>query len=307
VTILITGADGYIGRALVARLLQTRTDRLVLLDRQVANLQPHPRVQRLPGDFAAADTLRQAMEQPIDLVFHLASIPGGLAERDFDLGLRVNLEGTIELLEAVRRQGSAPRFVFASTIGVFGVPMPACVDENSVPEPTLSYGAQKLLGEILVKDYSRRGFIDGVALRLPGVVARPPEPSGLLSAFLSNLLRELAAGRTFTCPVGADGRTWLMSRSCAVDNLLHAASLSSAQLSAQRVWLLPLLQASIGEVVDAIARVHGERVPGLVRYEPNAALQAQFANFPPLSCPRSVAAGFTNDGSLEALVQRALE
>jgi D-erythronate 2-dehydrogenase len=307
VTVLITGADGYIGRALVARLLQTRTDRLILLDRQFGNIQPHPRVRAIAGDFADPDTLRQATEEPIDQVFHLASIPGGLAERDFELGLHVNLEGTVELLEAVRRQGSVPRFVFASTIGVFGVPMPSFVDESTVPEPTLSYGAQKLMGEILVKDYSRRGFIEGCALRLPGIVARPPEPSGLLSAFLSNLFRELAAGRMFTCPVGADGKTWLMSRSCIVDNLLHAATITPEQLGAQRVWLLPLLHASIGDIVTAIARVHGNHVLENIRYEPNEALQAQFANFPPMSCPRSVTAGFKSDGSLETLVQRALD
>jgi D-erythronate 2-dehydrogenase len=306
VTVLVTGADGYIGRALVRRLLQTRTDRIVLLDCQFANTQPHPRVRAIAGDFADPDTLRQVTEEALDQVFHLASIPGGLAERDFELGLRVNLEGTVALLERVRRQGSVPRFVFASTIGVFGVPMPAFVDESTVPEPTLSYGAQKLMGEILVKDYSRRGFIEGCALRLPGIVARPPEPSGLLSAFLSNLFRELAAGRQFTCPVGADGKTWLMSRSCIVDNLLHAASMTPEQLGAQRVWLLPLLHASIGEIVTAIARVHGNHVLENIRYEPNEALQAQFANFPPLSCPRSAAAGFKSDGSLETLVQRAL-
>jgi D-erythronate 2-dehydrogenase len=307
VTVLVTGADGYIGRALVARLLQVTADRLVLLDRQFANIPPDPRVRTLAGDFAAPDILRQATEERVDEVFHLASIPGGMAERDFELGLRVNLEGTIELLEALRRQGSVPRFVFASTIGVFGVPMPAFVDESTVPEPTLSYGAQKLMGEILVKDYSRRGFIQGCALRLPGIVARPPEPSGLLSAFLSNLFRELAAGRPFTCPVGADGKTWLMSRRCIVDNLLHAAALKPEQLAAQRVWLLPLLHASMAEIVAAIARVHGNHVLENIRYEPNDALQAQFANFPPLSCPRSVAAGFRHDGSLEVLVQRALE
>jgi nucleoside-diphosphate-sugar epimerase len=307
VTVLVTGADGYIGRALVARLLQTRNDRLVLLDRQFTNIRPDPRVRTLAGDFAESGTLRLATQERIDQVFHLASIPGGLAEREFELGVRVNLEGTIELLEALRRQDSVPRFVFASTIGVFGVPMPAWVDESTVPEPTLSYGAQKLMGEILIKDYSRRGFIEGCALRLPGIVSRPPEPSGLLSAFLSNLFRELVAGRTFTCPVGAEGKTWLMSRSCVVENLLQGAALNAELLQAQRVWLLPVLHASIGEIVDAIARVHGNHVLNNIRYEANTALQAQFANFPPLSCPRSVAAGFKNDGSLEVLVQRALE
>lgn len=307
VSILITGADGYIGRALVTRLLQTRNDPLVLLDRQFASIQPHVRIRCLAGDLADPDILRRATENPIDQVFHLASIPGGAAERDFELGLRVNLEGTIALLEAVRRQGCVPRFVFASTIGVFGVPLPRLVDESTVPEPTLSYGAHKLLGEILVKDYSRRGFIEGCALRLPGIVARPPEPSGLLSAFLSNLFHELAAGRPFTCPVGPQGKTWLMSRTCIVENLLHAASLSGEQLGKQRVWLLPVLHATMAEIVAVIGRVYGNQAPANVRYEPNEALQAQFANYPPLACPRSVAAGFTNDGSLATLVQRALE
>jgi nucleoside-diphosphate-sugar epimerase len=307
VTVLVTGADGYIGRALVARLLQTRNDRLVLLDRQFAHIHPDPRVRMLTGDCSESGTLRLATQERIDQVFHLASVPGGLAEREFELGLRVNLEGTIELLEALRRQGSVPRFVFASTIGVFGVPMPALVDESTVPEPTLSYGAQKWMGEILMKDYSRRGFIDGCALRLPGIVSRPPEPSGLLSAFLSDLFRELGAGRTFTCPVGADGKTWLMSRICVVENLLRGAALEAEQLQAQRVWLLPVLHASIAEIVDVIARVHGNHVLNNIRYEPNAALQAQFASLPPLACPRSMAAGFKNDGSLEVLVQRALE
>jgi nucleoside-diphosphate-sugar epimerase len=307
VAVLVTGAEGNIGRALVARLLQTRNDRLVLLDRQFANIRRDPRVRMLAGDFAEPGTLRLATQERIDEVFHLASIPGGSAEREFELGLRVNLEGTIELLEALRRQGSVPRFVFASTIGVFGVPMPPLVDESTVPEPTLSYGAQKLMCEILIKDYSRRGFIEGCALRLPGIVARPPEPSGLLSAFLSNLFRELVAGRTFTCPVGAGGKTWLMSRSCAVENLLQGAALNADQLQAQRVWLLPVLHASIGEIVDAIARVHGNHALNNIRYEANAVLQAQFANCPLLSCPRSLAAGFKHDGSLEVLVQRALE
>jgi nucleoside-diphosphate-sugar epimerase len=307
VAVLVTGAEGYIGRALVARLLQTRNDRLVLVDRQFANIRPDPRVRMLAGDFAESGTLRLATQERIDEVFHLASIPGGLAEREFELGLRVNLEGTIELLEALRRQGSVPRFVFASTIGVFGVPMPALVDERTVPEPTLSYGAQKLMCEILIKDYSRRGFIEGCALRLPGIVARPPEPSGLLSAFLSNLFRELVAGRAFTCPVGAEGKTWLMSRSCVVENLLQGAALNAEALRSQRAWLLPVLHPSIGEIVDAIARVHGNHVFSNIRYEPNAVLQAQFANFPPLSCPRSLASGFRHDGSLELLVQRALE
>jgi nucleoside-diphosphate-sugar epimerase len=317
--ILVTGADGFIGRALVAQLLSVSQTQLgsavsqvTLLDQQFGNVPADPRVRTVVGDLADRDVLNRATHSGVDmakpnLVFHLASIPGGLAERQVELGLRVNLEGTIGLLEAVRLQQRAPRFVFASTIGVYGVPLPDVVDESTLPAPTLSYGAQKYIGEILVSDYSRRGFIEGCALRLPGIVARPPQASGMLSAFLSDLIRQLSAGRQFTCPVAAEGMSWWMTRTCVVRNLLHAASMTTAQLHQQRVWLLPVLHASMADIVAAIARVHGDQVLRNVRYEPNAALQAQFANYPPLLCPRSVAAGFQHDGTLDRLVEQALE
>ena len=313
--VLITGADGFIGRALVARLLSEdalpalgdRRRDLILLDRQFStSSHKDARVRSLIGDIADYDFLREAFANKVDCVFHLASVPGGAAEADFDLGMRANLQATLALLETLRVQQPAAKFVFASTIGVYGVPLPKVIDEATIPLPTLSYGAQKLMGEILVSDYSRRGFVDGRSLRLPGIVARPPA-SGMLSAFLSELIRALSAGQPFTCPVSSEGLSWWMSRSCVVDNLLHAAALGPEYVGSRRVWLLPVLHASMGEVVAAIGRVHGPGVPGRVTYQPNAALQAQFANYPPLQCPSSVAAGFKHDGSLEALVQRALD
>jgi D-erythronate 2-dehydrogenase len=172
--------------------------------------------------------------------------------------------------------------------------------------PTLSYGAQKLIGEYLVADYARRGFIDGRSVRIPGIVARPPA-TGMLSLFLSDLIRELSAGRSFVCPVAPTGMSWFMSRPCIVDNLLHAASLPASRAAQQRTWLLPVLHVAIGDIVAAIARLHGADVLSRVSYAPNAALQAQFANYPPLLCPKSEAAGFRHDGSIENLVTRALE
>jgi D-erythronate 2-dehydrogenase len=313
--VLITGADGFIGRKLVARLLSGAADveaasklsRLTLLDQRFGGPAADPRVTLVEGDLGAEHTLQQATESRPDLVFHLASIPGGSATKNFELGLRVNLQATIALLEALRRQDNKPTVVFASTIGVYGVPMPDVIDEDTLPEPSMSYGAHKLIGEILISDYSLRGFIDGRALRLPGIVSRPPQPSGMLSAFMSDMIRELWAGREFTCPVGPEGRAWWMSRPCVVDNLLHAASLSSELAAARRVWLLPVMHASMAEVVAAIARKRGEQVTTKVRYQRNDALQAQFANLPPMRCPKAIAAGFHNDGSLESLVERALE
>jgi D-erythronate 2-dehydrogenase len=314
VNILITGADGFIGRGLVSRLLAdgeipefSEAQRLVLLDREFASPPLDARVRAIAGDFADGAILREAFAQPVDCIFHLASIPGGAAEADFERGLTVNLEGTLKLLEKVRRQSHPAKFVFASTIGVYGAPLPERIDERTVPAPTLSYGAHKLIGEVLVSDYSRRHFIDGRCVRIPGIVARPPQPSGLLSSFLSDLIRTLSAGRSFVCPVAAEGMSWWMSRPCVVENLLHAAALSADVVQRRRVWLLPVLHASMADIVAAIGRVRGQDVGGLVEYRANAALQAQFASYPPLHCPGSLAAGFTNDGTLEALVQRALD
>lgn len=313
--VLITGADGFIGRALVPRLLSGAGNpmigavptRLTLLDQRFSPGPSDPRIVRIEGDLADERVLIDAVEDGADIVFHLASIPGGAAARNFELGLRVNLEATISLLEVLRRRAQKPTVVFASTIGVYGVPLPALIDEDTLPEPSLSYGSHKLIGEVLIRDYSQRQFVDGRVLRLPGIVSRPPQSSGMLSAFMSDLIRELSAGREFTCPVSPDGKAWWMSRPCVVDNLLHAAALSAETAATQRIWLLPVLHASMAEVVAAIARNCGEEVLRKVRYAPDAALQAQFANLPPMHCPKALAAGFRHDGTLESLVKRALE
>jgi nucleoside-diphosphate-sugar epimerase len=175
-----------------------------------------------------------------------------------------------------------------------------------VPEPSLSYGAQKYIGEVLVADYGRRNFVDGRSVRIPGIVARPPT-KGMLSIFLSDLIRELSAGRSFVCPVAPDAPSWWMSRPGIVDNLLHATTLGSQIVSRQRTFLMPVLRLTIAEVVAGIARLHGNEVFDRVSYRPDAKLQAQFANYPPMHCPRAEAAGFRNDGTVEALVKRALE
>jgi nucleoside-diphosphate-sugar epimerase len=218
----------------------------------------------------------------------------------------VNLHSTLGLLEALRIGGGKPKLVFASSIGVYGVPLPSVIDEQTIPLPTLSYGAQKLIGEYLVTDYGRRGFVDGRSLRIPGIVARPPS-KGMLSLFLSDLIRELSAGRQVVCPVAPEAMSWFMSRPCVVDNLIHAMQLTPLQLARQRTWSLPVLHLSISSVVAAIARLHGEQVLSRVRYQPDRELQAQFANYPPLLCPTSEAAGFRHDGTVDNLVTRALE
>lgn len=306
--ILITGAAGFVGGTLVRRLLETGTNAqtLVLIDRTFPNRPEDPRVEHVAGSIEDAGLLDHALGGGADLVFHLASIPGGLAERDHALGLSVNLGGTLALLEAIRRRGVHPVVVFASTIAVYGSPMPSLVDDETPLRPVLSYGAQKLMGEILIQDYSRRGWIDGRTLRLPGIVARPPEPSGLLSAFMSDMFHAMAEGRPFVCPVSADAVAWWMSAATCADALIHAARLPPPAVADRRVWLPPVLRLTIGDVVEALARRFGAERRTLVTHAPDPGLESVFGRFPPVRTDAAEALGFRHDGSADALVARAL-
>jgi nucleoside-diphosphate-sugar epimerase len=316
--LLITGANGFIGRALTARLLSDGTPmfpgqkpigRLTLIDLGFEGPDV-PCVRRLSGSLADPKVLARAFDTPVDVVFHLASIPGGAAEQNYELGRQVNIDATLNLLEAARAQTLASSkpvtFVFASSIAVLGSPLPELVDDSTALRPTLSYGAHKLIGEILLEDFNRRQWIDSRAVRLPGIVARPPQRTGQLSAFMSDIIRELAEGRAFACPVPADATVWLMSVHRVVDNFLHAAALSPAACSKTRVWTLPALRSSMAQLVDAIAEVHGSDVRGRVTYGSNPTLEAKFGRYPPLLTPAAEAAGFAHDGDLPTLVRRAL-
>ena len=309
--VLVVGSSGFIGEALLARLLRDGAElrdrpiaRVIALDLRPSN--PRPRLTMHTGSIVDPQLLKTVLRNDVDVIFHLASIPGGAAEKDFELGLRVNLQATTSLLEAIREAGQQPRLVFASTVAVYGAPLPGLIDESSPASPTLSYGTQKLIGELLVADYSRRGYLDGVSLRLPGIVARPPS-SGMLSIFLSDLIRELSAGRHYQCPVPANATSWWMSRTCMVDNLLHAAGLGKEIVKTDRTFLMPVLRATMAEVVESIANEHGAEVLDRVTYGNDSALQAQFANLPPLQAPRATAAGFRHDGTLQRLVKAALD
>lgn len=314
--VLVTGAAGFVGQALVARLLRDHDnghrplEALTLLDVGFP-ASTTGAARQLAGSIADAELVRQAFVRPVDRVFHLASIPGGTAEQAYALARDVNLWGTQHLLEAARDQAlrgeGVARFVFASSIAVYGAPLPPVVDDDTALNPQMSYGAHKLMSEIQMADFSRRGWIDGVSLRLPGVLARPPARTGQLSAFMSDLIRELAAGRTFTCPTSPQAATWASSVRNVVDNLLHAAEVDTAVLPPRRSLLLPTLRFTLGELVQALATVHGAPVHERVRWAPQDPIEALFGRFPALRTPAAEAAGFRHDGDLPTLVRRAIE
>lgn len=313
--VLITGANGFVGQGLARRLLRQGIDGrqlsgLTLLSRKFEDPPEDPRVRLVKGDMADIALLSDALAEEPEVIFHLACVPGGVTESNFDLGKHINLDANIALLELLRlrnwKASHVPRLVFTSSVAVYGKPLGAAVDERVRAIPGLSYGAQKLIGEILIADYSRRGWIDGRSVRLPGIMSRPEDAAGHASRFLSDIIRYLAEGRHFECPAAPEATSWFLSRPACIDNLIHAAELTADRLNPQRQWQLPAQHLSMQALVDGIAAVHGEAVRKLISYKPDPAIQAIYASYPPLLTPEADAAGFRHDGDVLTLVQRAL-
>lgn len=306
---LITGAGGFVGQALVRSLLNSAlpADLLTCVDRSLTCLAEGAQVRAIAGSLTDPAVFAAVFDCEYDRVFHLATVPGGWAEENFEAGLEVNLLLTIRLLEALRGQSRLRAVVvYPSSIGVYGR-LTADVDDRTTPDPTWSYGTHKAIGELLVADYSRKGFIDGRTVRLPAVVARSSNPSGAISAFMSDLIRELGAGRTYACPVSPAATCWWMSRECAVQNLSHAANVPESLWPARRVCQLPALRCSIEEIVRATAAVAGCRAEALISYRPVADVEERFGTLPPLRTPLADSLGFFHDGRAEQLVRRALD
>lgn len=310
--ILVTGANGFIGRVLVQRLLTIGVlsgkpiSTLILLDKELSDFPEDNRLRRSIGSVSDAALLRRILADGIDVVFHLVSVPGGAAEQHYAQGYEVNLQASLELLEQLRQQPAIPKLIYASSVAVYGPSLAGRMDETARTHPEMSYGSHKLMVEVALNDLARRGEVDGRAVRLPGIVARPRAANGLRSAFMSDLLHAFAAGEPYCCPVSPQATAWWMSARCCVDNLVHMAQVDKSALGDQHVWQLPLLHLSIAQVIDALAAVYGDQRRELITFAPDESLEALFGRLPAMSAPKARALGLRHDGSAAGLVRNAL-
>ncbi|MGV3651301.1 MAG: D-erythronate dehydrogenase [Devosia sp.] len=317
--ILIIGAAGMVGRKLTESLVRQghvagrEISGLTLAD-IVAPAAPATGIATttLASDMSLPGEAEKLVASRPDLIFHLAAIVSGEAEADFDKGYRINMDGTRALLEAIRAEGGKapyrPKLVFTSSIAVFGAPFPDAIGDEFFNTPLTSYGTQKTICELLITDYSRKGFVDGISVRLPTITVRPGKPNAAASGFFSNILREPLVGMEAVLPVSRDVRHWFASPRAAVGFLLHAAELDLARMGWRRALTLPGLSATVGEEIEALRRVAGDKAVALIREEHDpkivAIVDGWARNF---DASRAESLGFTAEKSFDEIIRAHIE
>ena len=317
--VLITGGAGLLGARLAKQLLergtlanaegvQTPITRITLLDVVPAQGFTDPRIAVVTGDIADAATIESVLTPEVQSVFHLAAIVSGHAEADFDLGMRINFDATRLILERARKNGNCPRVVFTSSVAVFGGDLPAIVPDNQVLTPQSSYGAQKVMGELLVNDYSRKGFIDGRALRMPTVCVRPGAPNKAASSFASGIIREPLNGIEANCPVAPETPMWLLSPRHAIEALIHGHDIDGSQFGSSRALSLPGLATTVKEMVAALERVAGGDIVKRITWQQDPAIIRIVNSWPGnFAATRGEAMGFRRDADFDSIVRAYIE
>lgn len=309
--ILVLGAAGMVGRKLIDRLLAdgelsgSRIDAIDAFD-VVEGAFADARVTALAGDIADAVTIDGLVAKRPDVIFHLAAIVSGEAEADFDKGYRINLDGMTHLLAAIRAEGDdyRPRLVFTSSIAVFGAPFEEPIGDTFVHAPLTSYGTQKAICELLLADYTRKGFVDGVGIRLPTIVVRPGKPNKAASGFFSGIIREPLAGLEAVLPVSDDVRHWVASPAAAVGFLMHAATMDTALLGDRRSLTMPGISITVGEMIETLRAVAGDETAALIKRQPDATIEKIVAGWPrDFDAARAKEVGFTADPDFAAIVR----
>lgn len=308
--VLVTGAAGFLGSRLIQTLLGGATDAPRVTAVIAADLVAYPvqdaRVENRIGTIADPAYLDAVVDVDVDVVYHLAAVLSGQSEAEFDLGLKINVDATRALLEACRhRAKKPPRFIFTSSLAVFGGPMPQVVPEDMVLMPQSSYGVGKAIGELLTCEYSRKGFIDGLVCRLPTISVRPGKPNSAASSFVSGIIREPLAGIESVCPVPLDTRLWISSPDAVITNLALAGRLSTANWQGSRVLNLPGITVTPAEMLDSLERLGGAAPRALVKLDDDARIQAIVCSWPgAFDVSRTCVLGFVADSDCDAIVRQ---
>ena len=323
--VAMTGAAGFLGQRLISRVLADPTlptpngaetvEELRLFDVIRPALpagrdttQEAPAIVTQVGDITAAGDLAQLLGDSVDVVIHLAAVVSSAAEADLDLGLRVNLDGTRMLLETCRGLTRPPMVIFASSVAAYGGPLPDVVTDDTALTPQSSYGAQKVISEQLINDFSRRGLIDGRVLRLPTIAVRPGRPNAAASSFASSIIREPLQGEDAVLPVAEDLSLYLLSPRAVIRNMVHALGIPGSAFGTWRSVMLPGCTVSVGEMLDALARTGGPDARRRVRQEADPRIEAIVGSWPArFDTARAVALGFDGDGDIDTIVEAFLE
>ena len=305
--IIITGGGGFLGQRLAKALLETPFpfDNLLLVD-IVMPLNPtnDTRVQRKQLDLSEDRAVKSLITSETTIIFHLAAIVSSHAEKEFDIGWKVNLDITRQLLEAVRHTNPKIRFVFSSSLAVYGGELPPVVNDATAVTPRSSYGTQKAMGELLVNDYSRKGFADGVVLRLPTICVRPGRPNLAASSFVSSIIREPIRGETAICPVSPDLALFLSSPNTVIRNLIHAATLQTEMLG-WRTINLPGITVTVQRMLDGLKRITDEATAARVQFEADDVINRIVASWPgALDNTRALQLGFFADSNFDDFIKQ---
>ena len=313
--VLITGGGGFLGTKLAKALVQRgklrgrQINELILADLAPPATMEAPFTMRGTAvditDRTQVDTM---LADAPDVIYHLAAVVSGQAEAEFDVGMSANLFGTLNILESIRASGACPVLVFASSIAVYGGSIPEPIGDFTELNPQTSYGTQKAACELLLNDFSRRGFLDGRGLRLPTISIRPGKPNKAASSFMSSIFREPLQGVEAQCPVDADFAHWFLSPRRCIDNLIHGAEVDAADLGTNRCFALPGRTHKIGDMVEAMRRVAGDDPVNLIRWEPDLELQKIVLGWKGYFDPaKALRLGFRSDNSFEDNIRYFLE
>jgi D-erythronate 2-dehydrogenase len=303
--IIITGGAGFLGQRLAKALLNSSInfDELVLVDMVVPPNPGDMSVSCMQMDLSEDGAAKKIINDRTDIVFHLAAIVSSHAEKDFDLGWKVNLDITRQLLEACRQQNENIRFVFASSLAVYGGKLPAIVNDTTVVTPGSSYGTQKAIAELLVNDYTRKKFIDGRVLRLPTICVRPGKPNQAASSFVSSIIREPINGDQAICPVSPGLALWLSSPDTIIENIIKAATLDASVFGDWRTVNLPGIGVTVQQMLDSLERITGKETVGRVQFKPDASINNIVSSWPgAIDNTRALQMGFTADNNFDQFI-----